>query len=157
MEPLAPTPAGVNEDDWTTACDIVRTFCRWHIAPAVRETVTLDGSEGHVLFLPTHRVTAIHSISNDGTAVTTDDWSESGMVRGVAWSTKFRSIVVDMTHGHDECPADVLRVVAALAKRVPTAGLKSKTAGPFSETYAEDLLQDTERARLAAYRIEHQP
>lgn len=156
MEPLAETPDGVSEDDWATACDIVRTFCRWHIAPAVRETVTLDGSEGHVLFLPTHRLTVLHSITSDGKAVTDPEWSQAGMVRG-SWSHKFRSLVVDMTHGHATCPDDVLRVVRVLAKRVPTLGLKSKTAGPFSESYASDVLEDSEQARLAAYRIEHQP
>lgn len=152
LPPLATTPAGVDESNWKAACAAVRSFCRWHIAPSHRETVTVDGSGGDVLFLPTHRLTEIHSIVDDGREVSDPEWSAAGMVRG-SWSCKFRGVVVDMTHGLDECPDDVLNVALSLAKRPPNGGLKSKGAGPFSETYGDSDMSDSERTTLAPYRM----
>lgn len=149
---LAQAPDGADQGDWDAACAAVRSFCRWHIAPSHRETVTVDGSGGDVLFLPTHRLTALHSIIDDGRAIADPEWSAAGMVRG-SWSGKFRGVVVDMTHGFDECPSDVVKIISALAKRVPTGGLKSKGAGPFSETYADSDLSDSERTTLGPFRM----
>lgn len=152
LPPLASTPAGVSEDDWKAACAAVRAYCRWHVAPSYRETVKVDGSGGDVLFLPTHHLTEIHSISDGGRVVTDPEWSEAGMVRG-PWSTRFRGVVADITHGHPECPVDVLTLLTAVAKRAPSAGIKSKSYGPFKEDYVDVDLTGYEQSVLDPYRM----
>ena len=45
---------------------------------------------------------------------------------------------VDLTHGYDEVPLDLLPVIADYARRVSDSrdpGLVSRTAGPFTESY----------------------
>ena len=118
--PLAQAPAGADADAWEQACAAVRAYCGWHIAPSVTETVTVDGSGGPLQTLPTLRLTALSSITNDGTAVTDPQWSEAGMVRADCvtwWTWKFRGVTADITHGHDVCPPEIVGVLAEAASR----------------------------------------
>ena len=113
---LAPAPVGVDQDAWDAACSAVRAYCGWHVAPSVTETVILDGSGSSVQMLPSLHVTDLTSITNDGTLVTDPEWSEAGMVRG-CWTGRFRGVTVQMTHGYDECPAEILGVLTEAASR----------------------------------------
>jgi hypothetical protein len=115
-DPLAATPTGVDADAWEAACGAVRAYCGWHVAPSVTETVTVDGPGGNVLFLPTLHLTGITSLTNDGTTVTDPEWSEAGMVRG-SWTSKFRGVVAEITHGYEECPAEIIGVLTEAASR----------------------------------------
>jgi len=114
--PLAATPEGVDEAAWSAACEAARAYCGWHIAPSITDTYTLDGPGSSILMLPSLKVTAVSSVTNDGTAVTDPEWSEAGMVRG-CWSCKFRGVVVEMTHGYDVCPPEILGVLQEAASR----------------------------------------
>ena len=114
---LAVAPEGVDADAWEAACAAVRGYCGWHIAPSVTESVTVDGSGTEIQPLPTLHLTALNSITNDGVAVDAPEWSEAGMVRGACWSSKFRGVVADMTHGYDSCPPEILGVLAEAADR----------------------------------------
>lgn len=133
--PLAPTPEGVEGGAWDAACVTVRQYCGWHIAPAVTETITLDGPGGTLLRLPSLRVTAVIEVTNQGSAVSDPQWSQHGMIRG-RWTDRFRGITVTMTHGYDECPADILAVLEHMTKQGEAAEkvgvMQSMTAGPFT-------------------------
>lgn len=164
-EQIAPT---TDEDLLLQAEQMVRDYCGWHIAPARTETLTLDGSGGRAMVLPTLNLTAVASITEDDVALdlTTIEWSSAGILRrchcyhacGCRWTRRFRGVVASITHGYDSAPADVSGVVQALAGRAKgnTAGLQSKTIGPFSETYSTDLLS-TEMTVLARYRLPSRP
>lgn len=114
--PLAPTPSGVDEQAWASACAAVRAYCGWHVAPSVTETVTVDGSGSSVQLLPTLHLTSLVSITNDGTAVTDPEWSEAGMVRG-SWTSKWRGVTAEMVHGYDDCPAEIVGILHEAASR----------------------------------------
>jgi hypothetical protein len=131
----------------------VRSYCGWHIAPEVTETVKVDGS-GVALLLPTLHLTDVTSITRDGVDVPLADvrWKPNGIVTGYTFSGEYD---VTFTHGYDSTPEDVARVVAALASEGMDGlrRLKSWTKGPFSESYDEDSAQSV----LDRYRLPSRP
>lgn len=156
------TSLTVTDDDLLMQAEQqVRDYCGWHIAPPRTEVLTLDGSSTSVMLLPTLHLTDLTAATEDGVDVdlTTLEWSEAGIVRRwCAWTSKFRGVTVNITHGYANVPADVAGVVRDIATRAKSngGGLKAKSVGPFSETYATDLLS-TERAILDRYKLPPRP
>ncbi|MGZ4530734.1 MAG: hypothetical protein ACXVXP_00110 [Mycobacteriaceae bacterium] len=163
---LATTLAPTEADRLLQAEALVRGFCNWHIAPSRTETITLPGSGGWLLMLPSLHVTAVASITSDADpALTTDDydWSEAGVLtaRTALWTG--RSISVAFTHGYDTPPAEVTAIVQAVAQRaIDNPGSKSREqAGPFVDSYSQTAanqapalaLLDSEKATLRRYRV----
>lgn len=154
-EPLAPPPVGVDSDAWTAACAAVRAYCGWHVAPSVAEVVTVDGSGSRVQPLPTLRLTALASITNDGAAVTDPEWSSAGMVRAPGcgvWTSRWRGVVATITHGYDECPAEVLDVIKEMVASGGRAGVAAVTNHDHSVTYDASTLDRRQRSVLDLYR-----
>lgn len=114
---MAAPPAGIDAEKWYAAQRTVRNYCRWHIAPSVTETLTLDATGGTLLRLPSAYVTDVVSVTRDGTLLDPGDyeWSQHGMIRG-RWPYKFRSVVVELTHGYDLCPDDVYDVLTHMVE-----------------------------------------
>lgn len=140
--PLPAAPAGVDLEAWEAAVAEVRSYCGWHIAPVVTETLTRDGSGGPVLVLPTLRLVDLVSLTEDGTALADLEWSTSGMVyRGGyrRWSPKFRAVVAEIEHGFEEWPADLLRVMADMATTAARGGVASVTSGSHQVSFSSDL------------------
>ena len=131
---LAYPPVGVDEVAWLAACAAVRSYCGWHVAPSITETVTVDGAGGDFLLLPTLHLTALHSITSDGVGVVDPEWSGAGMVRGPGWSRRLRGVVANITHGYDECPAEVLAVLSVMVEQGGSSpsGAERLTNGPFT-------------------------
>lgn len=177
---LVPDTPVTPEDYLLTAEALVRSYCGWHIAPERDETLTLDGPGGLTLVLPSLHVVDITSITQDGEELDPPyDWSASGYVFATgAWSLDIswgcagwtrtpRGIVVELTHGYAEVPAQVTAAVRSLAGRLTTGsvGLTSLTRGPFSESYgstgsggsANDVIGSVEAAALDPYRLPYRP
>lgn len=143
---------------------LVAAFCRWHIAPSIDVTLTLDGSGTSMLVLPSLHVTAVGSVTVEGVALEAGSyrWSEAGLLVRVAgrFPCKPRSVEVAFTHGYDTMPADVQAVIDAVAARVlstPATGVTQQAAGPFSLRLAAGYdgglgLLSSEQAILARYR-----
>lgn len=135
-DPLAAAPAGLDPAAWDAACRAVRTYCGWHVAPSVTQTLVLDGPGGSLLMLPSLLVTDVAEVKNAGTVVADPEWSAAGMVRAHRWTTRFRGVEVTLTHGYEECPEDVLAVLTHMAeqskalKQTGPAGMQ--VAGPFT-------------------------
>lgn len=154
--PLAESPTGVDAEAWAAACAAVRDYCEWHVAPSVTEEVTMDGSGASVQILPTLRLTALISITNDGTAVTDPEWSSHGIVRG-CWTCKFRGVVANMTHGYADCPADVLTVVSEMVATSGRGGVSSVTNGTHQVQFDAASFNSQQRATLDRYRLPSRP
>lgn len=138
------------------ASGLIRSYCKWHIAPVVSELLTVDGSGIGLLQLPTLHVVSIESLTEEGVACTDYEWSANGsLFRLHDWSHKSRSIVVDLTHGYEEAPLEIQSVCLQLAARLLAnpLGVKSEAAGGVSVTYASGVLGDYEKAALDPYRI----
>lgn len=151
----------------------VRAYCHWHIAPVQSETWTLDGSGTRFLWLPTLRVVSIESITNNGVAVdlTTVDTSKSGYLvlrcdvssALHCWSHRPGGIVIQLHHGLDDIPDELVELTMAVALRAVSSptGIVREQAGAVSAEYALvapgvsggiAFLQH-EKALLAPYRL----
>lgn len=148
----------------------IRSYCGWHIAPSIQETVKLDGRGSRHLWLPSLYVTEVTAVSNEGTALTDVeyDWSESGYIesRYGCWTTRPRQVEVEFTHGYDDIPADVVGVAVAVAARAiaSPSGATRQQVGAVALGYATvngasggiALLQH-ERDILDQYRLPPRP
>lgn len=144
-----------------------RRFCGWHVTPVRTDTgVTLDGPGGRLLALPTLRLVVDDdfAIVEEGVAVVTSDlWvSRRGLVQkksGAAWTTRFGSITVTMTHGFDDA-ADFNSAVLSWIDRssLAPAGGRANVIGPFQYPVegvaAGSTFTQSERALLEQYRLE---
>jgi hypothetical protein len=131
---LPPTPAGVDEEDWRAAVSAIRGYCNWHIAPSVSEEVTVDGPGGYLLALPTLYLTDVSSVMNGGAELLNPTWSRKGTMRSpqYCWSSELSGVVVNITHGYDEFPDDVLAVARSMARAGSGSVATQMTSGPHS-------------------------
>lgn len=146
---------------------LVRSYCAWHIAPSREVTLTLDGLGNTVQVLPSLHVTAVTSVTDDGTLLVADTdytWSEDGaLTRADVCRWGARKIEVAFTHGYTDPPAEVTAVVQAVAQRaVDNPGSKPRQqVGPFADTFSQSgfnqapalTLLDAEKAILDRYRL----
>lgn len=120
----------------------IRRYCGWHVAPEVSETLVLNGNGSQSLWLPSLYVTDIASITDCGDVVDVDDydWSVNGFVqrRYGCWTFRARQIEVELTHGYDDIPDELIGAAMSIAARAASSpsGAVQETTGPFSVRYA---------------------
>jgi hypothetical protein len=97
----------------------VRSYCGWHVAPTQRETFVVHGDGVHIAMLPSLRVTQLHALRVNGRDydAAAIEWAGSGIIRLASTSTKLRGVEVEVTHGFDDWPLEVLAVIERLAQR----------------------------------------
>jgi len=104
------------------------------IAQLDDEEWTLDGAGTPVLTLPTWPVTAVSTVTVDGTAVENFSWSRNGVLErdGGVWPAGRRNIVVTATYGFAEgdVPAEIKAVTLQAASR---AALNPARLNSFSD------------------------
>lgn len=166
---LAPGLTASEAERLEQAEAVVRAYCGWHVAPVRTVELTLDGSGGDVLLLPTLHLIEVISLSEDGTELDVEDyeWSSYGWLRkvnrGHTWTRKLGGVVVSFTHGHARVPAQVTGVVQAVAQRaLDNPGSRPRDqVGPFGDTFSQTAfnqapalgLLDSERQALAPYKL----
>lgn len=146
----------------------VRSYCGWHVLPVVTEALTLDGTGGQVLQLPSKKVVSVTEVTNDGQSVEAD-WSEAGLLRrkdGGVWSARYGGVTLTIEHGH-EAAAEVAGVVAGIASRAAMnpggnvvnqrAGSQSFTLATAGGSVASIPLLATEKELLEPYRLNWGP
>jgi hypothetical protein len=142
-----------NEDLVSIAAASVRSEAGWHIAPVVTETLQVTSYGGQLLPLPTRRIVTITQVrGSDAVAITGWTKMSMGVYRKSGWPIDVLS--VDLTHGYDETPADLLPIVVQRVKAtsVPSnVSQRSTTTGPFaeSETYRDVSSRDPVVSRYA--------
>lgn len=159
--PGAPFPDAIVK----SAGESVRRDAGWHIAPEISETVVVESHGGRFLFLPTlhlSSVTAVRNVTDPNVdPVVVTNWRTEATPRfraGVleswyGWPCGL--LEVDIVHGHEACPADLLPAVAARcqASQVNQMGgsvrLGSLSVTPPSGTSALAASDST----VAAYKI----
>ena len=151
----------------------VRDHCGWHITPAlVDDVVTLDGSGGPYLNLPSMYVTAVSGILENGVPLdpppTGFQWSDKGVLwRSSWWLGDYRAYEVTFSHGYAESSreADTVRnIILAVAARTRTGGPGGMVrqvgqiayATPSLSGAAAELLAQ-EIADLAPYTLHNRP
>lgn len=135
---LASYRAGSDDDAVAASLAAARSYCGWHIAPAITETLTLY-PVGGVLILPTLRATAVVVTAADGTVIPADDYelvSTHINFRGSWYGTG--SVTVALTHGYAEIPADIKRAILGGAHTGSFVDGRLKSAGPFAYEFNDD-------------------
>ena len=144
------------------AAAAVRRAAGWHIAPVRTETKALDVAciESR-LRLPTRLLVSLDEVRDGetGDVIAADTYRVSHALaqarRSAGWPSGYEAVEVDMTHGYEETPADVLAVVAqavALARRDPT--IQSVSLDDFATRYYNDAIIDTLRISLDDYALD---
>lgn len=119
----------------------VRAEAGWHIAPVVTQTLYLQSFGGRFVTLPSRRVVSISAVRSGATTYT--DWTlEPGRLYRPGYyygGWPVGVIEVDLVHGYDEVPADLLPVIVNRVRnagnvRDPGVQQRSTTRGPFSES-----------------------
>lgn len=102
---------------------LVEKHCRRTFEAEAGLVATLDGPGKKQIWLPKTPITAINSITEEGTALTADQykWYASGKVVRVVgdydyvWTWKRQAIVVDYDGGYSTIPEDIEYACAKLA------------------------------------------
>jgi hypothetical protein len=153
-----------------SACAAVRAEAGWHIAPSVSETLTVDSPGGPLLTLPTlalTEVSAVRDVTDPDDTETLGDWrvSAAGMLartNGQPWPAGFGVLEVDVTHGYDQCPAELLPVIAEHCQASTISStVQQEASGSESVTYfgagASGSVALRGDARVRRYRVGARP
>ncbi len=138
----------------------VRSFCGWHIAPVLTETVTVDAVDLRSTFLPTLELVEVVSVTQAGVEVDLSTLT-SNLGGTVASRTGYRlgtmrcePLIVVFRHGHEALPADVKQVVLSMALRAsvnPTGLVSTQVTGAVVDEFGPAGMSDAERALLAPH------
>lgn len=155
---------GAPFDDWIVdgAVAEVRRQLGWVIAPSTTETLTVDAHGGMYLFLRSLHVTAVSEVRD--ISETTPEVIDSADYRLIRrsillrrqgwWYCGDQRYEVDVTHGHDACPADLLKPIAEICQRFTTDGtVESYQIDDFREAYRDVAASPVAAAALSAYRV----
>lgn len=124
----------------------IRSFCGWHVAPALDCSITLDGEAGDI-WLPTCALNSVASATVDGAEVEVAGHNRRGRVRLASKTCGLGNVTIDYNAGFDGDVAPDL--VSVVAKRVvaevalTTYGVASETAGGVSISYSGTALSDS--------------
>lgn len=141
-EDLAHLPgAPFSDAEVDAAVAAVRLAAGWHIAPVREETVTLDvAPRDSWLRLPTLALRSVSGVrdADDNSVIAVDRYRVSAQLgqvrkRSGYWPHGYGRIEVDITHGFDEAPAELLAVIAEAASTARRdQSVTQETMGPFS-------------------------
>ena len=114
------------------AVDAIRAFCGWHVWPAHREVLTIDGEGGRVLSLPSLRLLDVEEVVENGDVIDNElyEWSGTGDIKRLdrCWTSRWRGIEVTVNHGYAECP------FAGVVGGIASSGTSPEVIGPFQFT-----------------------
>lgn len=137
-----------------------RRYCGWHVTPSRSDTLTVDGSGGAVLLLPTMRLTDITAVTENGVDLDVDTINFAP--RGVVWKTSNLnrrwcrdSITFEVVHGFDDVPDFNMAVLTAVERG--SFGAAREVIGPFQYTTTgavNSTFSEAEKAVLDLYRLE---
>lgn len=137
---LAGLPGGPFDD---TAVDNavaqIRGRARWHIAPVRTETIRVKSWGGAEIALPSLEVLSVSAVRLGAVAYTGFTLTPSAsLYRPGGWPVG--RLEVDLTHGFDECPAELIGLVASLTSSMSTAqssDIARVTVGAVSTEYRD--------------------
>lgn len=150
-----------------SAAASVRSEAGWHIAPEVSQTVVVESDGGKYLFLRTLHLSAVdearditdpdNPIVLDGVRDAKTDTFVAGCVtRTGGWPAGV--IELDITHGFDECPAELLPVVAGRCQQeAVSAAIAQEASATESATYRSPSNGARPDPRVQRYKVRSRP
>ncbi len=127
----------------TEASAAIRNYCNQQIDQTEDEYTFDVGERQTRLFLPELPVTAIDSVTENGTALDTTAYKlgRGGILHRVGgyWYPGVQTVTVTYTHGHATIPDDVKSVCVRAAARSYQAGLNAATLAGVSGVQAQSI------------------
>jgi hypothetical protein len=125
------------------ALSVARQKAGWHVSPAKTETITIDGPDSRVLFLPTMKLNTLTSVTEDGVLLDLSTIAKSAgdgtlMRRRVAlrkrsggwWTGEYSSLVIAMNHGFTEAEAvDWRQAILSMVDQMSLLPVSAATGG----------------------------
>lgn len=140
------------------AAGAVRAEAGWHIAPAIVETVEVETGRSRVALLRSLHVLEVTEVRDADTGAVLEGWrvrKASGVLvrRHGCWP---EAIEVDVVHGYESCPEELLPVVAERVQRGKAGVVQQENIGARSVSYRANY--DTAgSAVLARYSLPPRP
>ena len=115
----------------------IRAEAGWHIAPKVTETVEIWTDGGISTILPALQIVEVTAVRDADTNREIRGWrvnKDTGVLRcrGGVWP---EVIEVDLVHGYDACPPELLAVAASRSQQISSGGVKAEALGGHSITF----------------------
>ena len=126
------------------ATALIKAEANQHIDEVTSDAITVDGTGTRRIVLPEWPVTAVTSVTEDGTLLTFDDdykWTLRGVLIRVAavWPYDIGNIDVVYTHGHAVTPPALETVCVEMTARAwstPASGaVTQESIGSYSVSY----------------------
>lgn len=116
----------------------LRQLLGWSVAPVEITTLLLDHDGGPELILPSRRVVDVTAVRDeDGTPITGWKLTAHATLVGPRWPTGPAAVEVDIEHGYDTIPPDLLPSLAsAMQVTRRSLGAVMESAQPFMVQYA---------------------
>lgn len=126
-----------------SAVSILRGVLGWHVAPSQQTTVVRDFSCTRWRLLPTRHLTSVDSVTSTETSADLSYWAPQIEPSRVVLDDRapgHGEVSITMTHGFDECPQDLLPVIAEFARAGRDGGQSLRatamTSGPYTTQFA---------------------
>lgn len=147
----------------------IRSYCHWHVTPALDCEIVTHGDGGRIISLPTLYLSAIGSVVEDGIELTSGQYEarSNGLIRRTGWkiwSTTWNAVTIDYNAGFPaEAVPEFRQIVLQIAGSAVSAalGVREEHAGQVGVTYNQTAsgvsggisLLDRDKDMLAPFRI----
>lgn len=136
----------------TAALAVARREVGWHVSPVrLADSITMDGPDSRILWLPTLKLVALTSITEDGTLLASSAYKPSvgdgpGLPRRAAvrkvsrgyWSCEYSAVTVVMDHGYTEAEAaDWRQAILTMVDTMSLVPARADGTSPFGQTRKE--------------------
>jgi len=151
------------EDELKAATELIRGYCRWHIATLETDLVYRARTRfREEVWLPAMQIASIQEVSINGTPVA--DVASIDFDPATGWvNVRATAAVIKFTAGYEAVPADLVSLTLQIAARAlgSPLGFVREQAGAVGVTHSQitsnvaggSVLFPHEMAQLDAYRI----
>lgn len=149
--------APFSESAVNAAAVSVRTETDWHIAPRVTETLEVETGCSRVALLDSMHVVEVTAVRDADNGRELTDWrfSRAGTLTRKAgvWP---EVIEVELTHGYEKCPEDLLPIIAERSQRSKWGMIAQENIGGRSVALRQNY-DPTSTQVLARYSLPPRP
>lgn len=93
----------------STALEIIRNHCGWHIAPTITEQLVLDGEGSSTIILPTLHVVNVTEVWVHNVKVENFSFSTAGILYLSTRVFGAQAVRLTLTHGYQSLPLSLVR------------------------------------------------
>lgn len=113
----------------------IRQEAGWHIAPVLRETMTVQTRGSTTVWLPTFVIDKVHSVTDAVTGAELDGFVTLTRTGNLVFPKRKRLplyITIDLSHGYAKCPEDLLLFAAQRAQMATIGMTRQESLGSRS-------------------------